>query len=135
MKFIAAVALLATSAAAVQLQYDPVYDNADQSFLTVACSDGSNGMIIKGYPTFGSVPSYVGAVDTITGWNSESCGTCYQITWSGTGKTIHVVGVDVAGNGFNVGQKAMDDLTNGQAVALGNIDVTATRVDKSVCGL
>ncbi|EEB93662.1 hypothetical protein MPER_07647 [Moniliophthora perniciosa FA553] len=29
MKFIAAVALLATSASAVQLQYDPVYEDAD----------------------------------------------------------------------------------------------------------
>ncbi|ESK87449.1 cerato-platanin-related secreted protein [Moniliophthora roreri MCA 2997] len=135
MKFTAAIALLATSAAAVRLQYDPTYDNRDGSLGTTACSDGPNGLITKGFSTFGSLPNFprIGAVDAITGWNSPQCGSCWQVTWNG--KSINILGMDVAGNGFNVAQAAMDELTDGQAVALGNIDVQATQVDASVCGL
>ncbi|EEC00029.1 hypothetical protein MPER_00128, partial [Moniliophthora perniciosa FA553] len=94
MKFIVALALLTTSAVAVQLQYDTAYDHADQSLSSVACSNGENGLLTKGYTTFGSVKgttasTYVGAAEAITGWNSAACGNCYQIKWSGSDRTIN----------------------------------------------
>nr|AGL40516.1 cerato-platanin 3 [Crinipellis campanella] len=131
----AALTLLSTYAAAVQLQYDPAYDNAGESLINAACSDGPNGLMTRGFTTFGSLPNFphIGAADVITGWNSPNCGTCWQVTYNG--KSINILAMDVAGNGFNVAQQAMDELTNGQAVALGNIDVQSVQVDASVCGL
>lgn len=46
-----------------------------------------------------------------------------------------MLAVDHTATGFNLAQAAMDDLTNGQAVALGRIDATATQVAVSACGL
>lgn len=46
-----------------------------------------------------------------------------------------VLAVDHAGAGFNLALKAMNDLTNGQAVALGRIDATAVQVAASACGV
>ena len=43
--------------------------------------------------------------------------------------------IDVAKAGFNIGLKAMDELTNGQAEELGNVQVVAKTLDRSVCGL
>ncbi|KAK1233372.1 hypothetical protein PQX77_003483 [Marasmius sp. AFHP31] len=133
--FVAAVALLTTSVAAVQLQYDNHYDDSGASLATTACSDGQNGLLTRGFSTFGSLLRfpYIGAVDAIGGWNSPQCGSCWRVTYNG--KSINVLGVDHAGNGFNVAQAAMDDLTNGQAVNLGNIQVDAVQTSASDCGL
>ncbi|KAJ8096352.1 hypothetical protein PM082_011513 [Marasmius tenuissimus] len=132
--FVATLALLTTSVAAVQLQYDNHYDDADASLATTACSDGPNGLLTHGYTTFGSIPRfpYIGAVDAIEGWNSGQCGSCWRITYNG--KSINVLGVDHAGSGFNVAQAAMDELTDGQAVNLGNIQVDAVQTSARDCG-
>ncbi|KIM63755.1 hypothetical protein SCLCIDRAFT_1213915 [Scleroderma citrinum Foug A] len=116
------------------LSYDPVYDNASQSLDKLACSNGSNGLETKGYETLGELPKfpYVGGVYTVTGWNSPACGTCYNVTYGST--TISVLAVDVALQGFNVAETAMNALTGGQAVQLGRINVQATQVDVSYCG-
>nr|AGL40519.1 cerato-platanin 4 [Crinipellis campanella] len=134
-----ALVLLPVHTGAVQLQYDNAYDNAGQSMLTVACSDGANGLASR-FPTFGSVPIFphIGASDAVEGWNSVNCGACFQVTYTnaqGQSKSINVLAIDHAGSGFNVAQAAMDELTGGQAVALGNIDVQSTRVASSACGL
>nr|AGL40520.1 cerato-platanin 2 [Crinipellis campanella] len=130
-----ALSSLLTTVSAVQLQYDPAYDVSSSSLSTTACSDGANGLLTRGYTTFGSLPNFphIGAFDGITGWNSPNCGTCWEVTYNGT--SINVLAMDVAGNGFNVAQEAMDELTGGQAVALGNVDVQAVQVDASACGL
>ncbi|KAG7086433.1 hypothetical protein E1B28_002387 [Marasmius oreades] len=136
MKFsVTVVALLASSVAAVQLQYDNHYDDSGASLSTTACSDGTNGLGNRGYSTFGSLPSFprIGAVDAITGWNSDKCGSCWRVTYQG--KSVNILGMDFAGNGFNVAQSAMDELTNGQAVQLGNIQVDAVEVTPGECGL
>ncbi|KAG7094414.1 hypothetical protein E1B28_008013 [Marasmius oreades] len=135
--FVAAIALLTSSVAAIQLQYDNHYDDSGASLTTVACSDGPNGLITRGYSTFGSLPGFphIGAVDAITGYGSNKCGSCWRITYPATGKTINIIGIDHAGSGFNVAQAAMDELTNGQAVHLGNIQVDAQEVSPSDCGL
>ncbi|KAH8155764.1 uncharacterized protein LAJ45_00774 [Morchella importuna] len=89
----------ATSALAVTAAYDTTYDTSSLSTLVLACSDGVNGLYTKGYQTLGSVPNYpyVGAVETVAGWNSANCGKCYSVTYGST--TIKVTAVDHAASG------------------------------------
>ncbi|KAG2359735.1 Cerato-platanin [Suillus spraguei] len=117
------------------LSYDNTYDNADQSLTTVACSDGPNGLMSLGYTTLGQLPSFpnVGGVYTVTGWDSVYCGTCYEVTYGST--TIAILAVDVASEGFNVAEAAMNTLTDNEAEFLGRVTVTSVQVNASVCGL
>ncbi|THU97726.1 Cerato-platanin-domain-containing protein [Dendrothele bispora CBS 962.96] len=145
MKFslvLASVALLLPSlSGAVKLQYDNTYDNRNTALTSVSCSDGANGLITRfGFQKFGDIPQFphIGATSSVAGWNSDQCGTCWKLSYTnGSGKTksIHVLAVDHAGSGWNVAQAAMDELTGGQAVALGNVDVTEKKVAVSHCGL
>ncbi|KAH0830145.1 Cerato-platanin [Lanmaoa asiatica] len=140
MKFIslaAAVLAFALPAFAQQesLSYDTTYDNASLSLASVACSDGPNGLMTKGYTTLGSLPTFpnVGGVYTVTGWNSAECGTCYEVTYGSN--TIAVLAVDVSLDGFNLSEEAMNTLTGGLAVELGRVTVSSTPVAASVCGI
>ena len=136
---LAAIALFFAPAVFAQSQvtvaYDETYDNSDQSLATTSCSDGSNGLLTKGYTTFGSLPDfpYIGAAAAVTGWNSDACGTCWQLSYNGN--SINVLAVDHAGDGFNLALEAMNVLTDYQAQSLGRVTATATQVDSSVCGL
>lgn len=98
------------------------------------CS-GSNGLLTKGYTTYGSLPhfAFIGGAQAVAGWNSPACGTCWQLAYNGT--AVSVLAVDVATDGFNIAQSAMDVLTKNQSVALGLVDAVATQVAASVCGL
>ena len=140
MKFVSvATAVLAFALPAFaqteSLSYDTTYDNPSLPLTSVACSDGANGLITKGYTTLGSLPTFpnVGGVYTVTGWNSPACGTCYNVTYGG--KTLSVLAVDVGLDGFNLSEEAMNTLTGGLAVELGRVEVTATQVPASVCGI
>ncbi|TFY80993.1 hypothetical protein EWM64_g3012 [Hericium alpestre] len=138
MKFstsIVALVALIPSALAVSVRYDQTYDNAGQSLSTVACSDGPNGLLTKGFTTFGSLPSFpnIGAAQAVAAWNSPNCGTCWRLTYNGT--SINVIAIDHAGDGFNLSLEAMNKLTNGQAVFDGVVQATATQVAASACGL
>ncbi|KAG8217101.1 immunomodulatory protein [Butyriboletus roseoflavus] len=117
------------------LTYDNTYDDASLSLDVVACSNGANGLVTKGYTTLGSLPTFpnVGGVYTVTGWNSPNCGTCYQVTYGST--SIYALAVDVAANGLNLSEEAMNTLTGGLAYQLGNVTVTSTQVAASYCGL
>ncbi|KAG7086420.1 hypothetical protein E1B28_002374 [Marasmius oreades] len=137
--FPALLVALPTYIGAVQLRYDNHYDDANGSMNIVACSNGVNGLASR-FPTFGSVPGFphIGAADVIAGFDSPNCGACFRVTYTnsqGVTRSINVVAIDHAGTGFNVAQRAMDDLTGGQAVALGTIDVQSTRLSPSDCGL
>lgn len=68
------------------------------------------------------------------GWNSKQCGTCWSLTYVPTGNTIYVTLIDHADNGFNIGKKGMNELTNDQAKDLGKVKVNFKQVDKSKCG-
>ncbi|KAI9433900.1 Cerato-platanin [Lactarius indigo] len=105
-------------ASAVNVRYDTTYDNPQGSL-----------------STFGSLPSFpnIGAAQAVAGWNSTACGSCWKISFGG--KSINVIAVDHAGDGFNLSLEAMDTLTNGQAQQLGVINAQATQVDASQCGL
>ncbi|KKY37726.1 putative eliciting plant response protein [Diaporthe ampelina] len=127
---------LATAATAVTVSYDPGYDDASRSLTAVSCSDGTNGLITRyGYQTQGAIPQfpYVGGAAEIAGWNSASCGTCWQLSYGG--RTINVLAIDHAATGFNIAQAALNELTNGQAAALGHVEATAVQVPASDCGL
>ncbi|KAM3080682.1 hypothetical protein ACMFMG_005616 [Clarireedia jacksonii] len=123
--------LLATLTSAITVSYDPGYDNGSRSLADVSCSDGSNGLLTKGYSTQGSLPHfpYIGGASTIGGWNSANCGTCYTLSYNG--RSINVLAIDHAAEGFNIAEAALNDLTNGQAVALGRIDASYTQVAPS----
>lgn len=142
--FAAVAALSAVGAHAGEAgtaSWDSVYDNSAQSTLTLACSDGVNGLYTKGYPTLGSIPKFpfVGAAPTIPGWNSPNCGKCYKIysTAGGVARTIYVTGVDTSrssGN-FVLSKAALNVLTNNQAEALGRVAISWAEASKSSCGM
>ena len=122
-------------ASAVDVRYDPQYDNSEISLSAVTCSNGANGLLTKKYTTFGSLPSFpnIGAAQAVKGWNSPECGSCWQISYKG--KSVKVTVVDRAGDGFNLSLKALDTLTDGDAEESGVVRAQAKQVDKSYCGL
>ncbi|KZP32641.1 Cerato-platanin [Athelia psychrophila] len=133
---IPAGALAATSS----LSYDQSYDTKSTSLATVACSDGTNGLLTAGYTTFGSLPKfpYIGGAQAVAGWNSASCGSCWNLTYTNTkkvSKSISVLAVDHADSGFNIALEAMNALTGGIAEELGRISVTSKQIAVSHCGL
>jgi hypothetical protein len=139
MKFSTAFTTLAValSARAVVVTYDNTYDNPDGSLNGVACSNGKNGLETRfGWTKFSQVPNFpfIGGGNPVAGWNSTNCGSCWDLTFPGTGKTISVTLVDTA-FGFNIAQEALDALTNGQAVEKGSFNVTATQANPSKCKL
>ncbi|KAH9483667.1 Allergen Asp f 15 homolg [Psilocybe cubensis] len=120
--------------------FDTVYDNAAASLATVACSDGPNGLLTRGFTTFGSLPHFpnIGGAPAVTGHGSSACGTCWQLAFknsSGITNTINIIAIDVATPNFNIALGAMNKLTNNQAQQLGRVSITATEVAASACGL
>ena len=138
MKFtstIISLAALFSVASADVVRFNTFYDNASTSLNNVACSNGDNGLVTKGFPTFGSLPSFpsIGGVSAVKGWNSPECGSCWQLTYSGN--TIYVTAVDTISDGFDISLAGMNLLTNGQAQQLDTVNAQATQVDESFCGL
>lgn len=127
-------AFAAPADASVTVSYDTKYDDPNLDLLTTSCSDGQYGLVTKGYKTASSLPSFprIGGAFTVPSWNSPNCGKCYQLTWEG--KSIYVTAVDHAGEGFNIAQEALDELTGGLAVQLGRVTATYADADPSSCG-
>ncbi|KIJ35438.1 hypothetical protein M422DRAFT_180833 [Sphaerobolus stellatus SS14] len=114
--------------------YDNTYDSPTGSLNSVACSNGANGLVTKGFTTFDSLPNFpfIGGAHAVASWNSTNCGSCWSLTYSGN--TIYVTAIDTAAVGFNIAQEALDKLTDGQAVRVGKFNVTAVQVPASNCG-
>jgi len=132
----AAPAVLATpTPASTTATWSQLYDNSGDSLNGVACSNGPNGLITKGFTTLGSLPSfpYIGGSHFVSGWNSPNCGSCWSVGFEG--KTITVLAIDTSGPGFILSEEAFQDLTNDQGVAKGTVDVTYEQIDASNCGL
>jgi len=77
MKFFSLFALftapLAISATRVSLAY---YDNPTMSLYGVACGDGPNGLISKGYRTLGDLRTFPNVAGSyVGGFNSPGCGS------------------------------------------------------------
>ncbi|RPB29659.1 Cerato-platanin, partial [Terfezia boudieri ATCC MYA-4762] len=117
--------------------WDSTYDNGSLSTLSVACSDGSNGLYTKGYKTLSTIPNFplVGAAPTIAGWNSPNCGKCFAVTYSGN--TIYITGVDTSRSrtDFVLSKAALNKLTGGLADQLGRVTVTWSQLPSGArCG-
>nr|BAN04649.1 cerato-platanin-like protein 3 [Grifola frondosa] len=119
----------------VSVSYDQVYDVASTPLTEVACSNGPNGMLSKGYTTFGTLPIFpwIGGAQAITGWDSPECGSCWTLRYEGN--SIDILAIDYTANGFNIALSAMNLLTNNQAVFLGRVNATAEQVDATNCGI
>jgi hypothetical protein len=123
------------------VSFDTIYDKRGESLDQVACSDGPNGLITKGFTTFGSLPSFpfIGGASVIAGWNSAQCGTCWNLTYASGGKesvTVSVLAIDTSSKfTFNVAQEALDKLTGQNAVHDGVVEVESKKVEPSFCGL
>ena len=135
---VAAAALLPTLALAqstVSVSFDQTYDNAGQSLATVACSNGANGLLTKGFTTFGSLPDfpYIGGSQFVTGWNSTECGSCWTLSYNG--KSLNLIAIDTAGVGFNIAKEAFDVLavgTNGEQI--GSVQASYKKLTNIQCG-
>ena len=117
----------------VKVTYSTQYDKKKESLVGVACSNGSNGLITKGYTTYGSLKNFpfIGGAQAIEGWNSDQCGTCWELSYND--KTINVLAIDHSADGFNLSQEAMDALTGGQALDLGHVKATVKQLPASAC--
>lgn len=53
------------------MSYDTGYDDGSRSLGVVSCSDGTNGLLTKGFTTQASLPDFpfIGGSDVIAGWN------------------------------------------------------------------
>ncbi|KAG2047899.1 Cerato-platanin [Suillus hirtellus] len=143
MKFTLATALISALvlpafAAPADVTYDPVYTNPNLSLSNVACSNGANGLLTKGYTTFGSIPSFpnIGGVPGAT-WNSTLCGTCWSLQYttpSGVQTTINITAID-ASYTFNISPQVFNKLNNGTGLVPGKIAANVTQVAASNCGM
>jgi len=137
MKSFAAITtlLFAASAAATTVSYDTGYDESSRSMTSVACSDGPNGLITKGYSTQDSIPGFpnIGASSTIPGWNSDQCGQCFSLSYN-DGAPIYVTAIDHAADGMVLSKAAMNKLTNNQADFLGRVEANVVKVGVDKCG-
>ncbi|KAG1745943.1 Cerato-platanin [Suillus paluster] len=144
MKFTVVTALLSAFALPVfavpaYVTWDPTYSNPYASLTTVSCSNGSNGLLTKGYTNFMSLPSFpnIGGVPGAT-WNSALCGSCWNLTYtapSGNHNTISITAVDSAST-YNVSPNTFSALTNGTvSLETGKFAVEATQVAPINCGM
>ncbi|KAI0662844.1 immunomodulatory protein [Cubamyces menziesii] len=133
--FLPVIALILPVALAVRVTYDKFYDNASQDLEALACANGQHGLEPLGYKTLGSLPSFpnVGGAAAVSGFNSPSCGSCWQLTFNGT--SINVLAVDHATEGFNISFAALNALTKGQGLSLDEIDAEVQEVQRAECGL
>ncbi|KAF9453645.1 Cerato-platanin [Macrolepiota fuliginosa MF-IS2] len=134
-----ALTLAASSVVADSVTYSQVYDQKTGPLSSVACSNGPNGLLTRGYKTFGDLPGfpYIGGAAAVTGWNSPECGSCWELTFTnadGSTKSINITAVDFTASGFNVALTAMNDLTGGNGVEYGVVDVVSKKVDPTGCG-
>ena len=132
---IISVAALFSVASADNVRFNTFYDNPQTSLNNVACSNGRNGLVTKGFTTFNSLPSFpnIGAAKAVGAWNSTLCGSCWELTFGGN--SIYVTAIDTVGDGFDISLEAMNTLTNGRAQQLDVVNALATQVDQSFCGL
>lgn len=137
--FIISLAAILPAAYSDNVKYDTQYDNPDISLDAVACSDGKNGLMTKGYQTFGQIPNFphIGAAAAVEGYDSASCGSCWALTYTKSDKTtetIYVTAIDHAASGFNIAGMALQELGGPQAENAGQIKVTSEQVAVTKCG-
>ncbi|CCU76194.1 unnamed protein product [Blumeria hordei] len=135
MKIFSSLVGFCASAAAISVSFDSGYDERERGLDTVSCSDGSHGLLTRGYTTQSSLPSFprIGGTSFINGWNSASCGSCWTLSYNGS--SIDVLAMDRATDGFNIARAAMEKLAGSAGVAMGRIEATYAETNASACGI
>jgi hypothetical protein len=72
-------------------------------------------------------------IRAIKGFSSAKCFSCWRLDYGD--KHISLLAIDSTDSGFVLSLNAMQSLTDGQALELVRIDVHATEVDVSNCGI
>ncbi|EJF62755.1 immunomodulatory protein [Dichomitus squalens] len=114
--------------------YNTFYDDMNNSFEGVACSDGPNGLINKhNWTVLGDADGFpdIGGVFAVEGFDSDNCGSCWELTYNVL--KINILAIDTAPVGFDISLKAMNKLTGGNAEDLGRVLVNAKQVDVTSC--
>ncbi|KAL4063295.1 Cerato-platanin [Scleroderma yunnanense] len=129
---------VALAQSTVKVTYDYNYMNATFPLNSTACSNGVNGLVTRGYPTLGSLPSFpnVGGIPGLT-WNSTLCGTCWTLSYTftnGTTTEVTITAVDAAST-FNLSPQAFGHLGGSVGYEAGSVEAIATQVAVSECGL
>jgi hypothetical protein len=78
------------------------------------------------------VVGFIG-IDAIRGSSHAQCFSCWKLEYDG--KHVSLFAIDGADSGFVLSLNAMQSLTGGQARELARINVEATQVDVSNCGI
>ena len=129
---------VALAQSTVKVTYDVYYKNSTFPLESTACSNGVNGLVTRGYPTLGSLPTYPNTTGLpgLT-WNSTLCGTCWTVTYTfsnGTTTEVTVTAIDAADT-FNMSPQAFGYLAGIDGYEAGSVEATATQVAASKCGM
>ena len=136
--FSVAIAGPSSSPSVQPVRPNSFYDNGSDSLSNVACSDGPNGMLTRGFTTFDSLPTFpfIGGGFTVKNWGSAECGSCWKLTYATTGGIIYATAIDTVFSGFDLSVEAVEALLLGALPdSFSEIDVEAVEVDPTYCGL
>ena len=78
MRSISVIALLIApfAVSATRVSWNPVYDQGAESLSNVACSNGPNGLLSKGYNEFSDLPTFPNITgSSVATWDSPYCGS------------------------------------------------------------
>ena len=111
---------------------DTLYDNASAPINDVYCASALG----VEYPTLGSLPTYPNVGGFIGLDNGAPyCGTCWEVVDQTTGVSVFFTVIDMASDGFALGEQTMLTLGNEAAIEAGSTPVVATQTDESNCGV
>ena len=113
------------------------FDDGNESLNNVACSNGPNGLV-DNFQIFGNLPTFpnIGSGFTVGNWGSPECGSCWQLTNPVNGATVLVTAIDTISSGFELSDAAVATLMGGTVPpSFSEVDVDATEVSKSLCGI
>ncbi|KAI6099557.1 Cerato-platanin [Pisolithus croceorrhizus] len=130
-------AVPAQAATLYPVTYSVDYRLGNASLDTVACSNGANGLVTKGYTDFESLPTYpnVSGIPNLV-WNSTLCGTCWELSYlfpNGTVNTVVVTAIDAAFD-FNLSPQAFGYLVGEAGYIAGEVTANVTQLNATSCG-
>ncbi|RXW25321.1 hypothetical protein EST38_g496 [Candolleomyces aberdarensis] len=120
------------------INFDDRYCVGSTSLQTTACSTGENGLITRGFPTFGSLPTFpaIAGSQFVEGFNSTSCGACWEVFDPNTGRSVFLTLVNTAPTGFTLCTDTLLALTGFNRTNVPNsIPVEARAIPAADCGL
>jgi hypothetical protein len=120
---IIALVALFSFASAVNVAYNPTYDDPSSLLTRAACSNTLHQKKISllNFPNLGA--------------SEAGCGSCWQITFAPTQSSIYVLAIDHTNDGLQVSHSALNTLTKGNTQNDKTIIAEATQVDGTKCGL